>query len=142
MTSNALTIMPPEGSHWEFDEVRTKKGTESLGDAPILVWDTVAGAIAHYGEEGVKNSFDGTSFRVSYQGIARRMKIAGKTDDEIAAALVEFKPGNRTPGVSTPASRAGNAAKKAVAAGVDADKVTKLLEAAAAGEIDLSQFGL
>jgi hypothetical protein len=142
MTDNALTITPPEGSHWEFDEVRTKRGTETLGDAPILIWDSVEGAVNHYGEEGVKNSFDGTSFRVSYQGIARRMKIAGKSNDEIAAALVEFKPGNRTPGVSTPASRAGNAAKKAVAAGVDADKVTKLLEAAAAGEIDLSAFGL
>jgi len=137
-----LSIDAPQGAHWEWDEVKTAQGKESLGEVPLLVWDTLEGAVAHYTEEGVLNSLDGTSLRVSYQGIARRMKIAGKTDDEIAKAIIEFKPGKRAAGVSTPASRAKRAAAEAADAGVDGDAIAQLLKKIAAGEIDLASLGV
>src|SRR4051812_26193624 len=76
-----VTATAPEGFHFEYEEVKTDRGQKSLGNVPILVADSVEAAIALFGEEGVKNILDGTSLRVSYQGIARRMRAAGKTDD-------------------------------------------------------------
>lgn len=128
------TVAAPTGAHFEFEEVKTLKGTKSLGDVPILVWDSLDAAMSHYTEEGILNSLDGTSFRVSYQGIARRMRIAGKTDDEVAKAQLDFKPGKKAVGVSTPVSRAARAAKGA-AEKVDGDKIAAFLARVASGDI-------
>src|SRR5260221_11153366 len=89
-----ITTLPPSGAHFEWEETKTAKGAESLGEGPILIWDSLAGVVEHFGgEEGVTDVLDGTSLRVSYQGIMRRMKLAKKSDDEIAAAQIAFKPG-------------------------------------------------
>ena len=135
-----ITVTAPEGSHFEFEEVKTDRGTKSLGDVPILVWDDIDAVVEHYGAEGILASLDGTSFRVSYQSIARRYKLAGKSDDEIATALVEFKPGKRAAGVSTPVSRAKRAAKDAAEKmGDQADAVTDLLKLVADGKMTADQ---
>jgi hypothetical protein len=132
-----LSVQAPEGAHFDFRTVKTAKGTKNLGEVPILVWDTLAGMVAHYGEEGVLGTEDGTSLLVSYQGIARRMRMAGKSDDDIAKAQVEFKPGTREVGVSTPKSRARNAAAKAAEklGGTAGDTIAAFLERVASGEI-------
>ena len=130
-----LTIEAPAGSHFDFDEVKTNRGTDSLGDVPLLVWDSLDGAVDHYGQEGITDILDGTSLRVSFQGIARRMKVAGKTDDEIAQAQVAFRPGKRGGGSSTPVSRAKNAAKDAAEKVGDGDLVAQLLARIASGDI-------
>lgn len=131
----ATTVTAPQGAHWEMEEVKTDRGAKSLGDHPILVWDDLDAVRAAYGDEGIKNILDGTSLRVSFQSIARRMTIAGKTDDEIAKAQVEFKPGKRQGGVSTPVSRARRAAEAAAEKTGAGDLLTKLLEKVASGEI-------
>lgn len=130
----SLNVQAPVGSHFEFEEVKTKKGTESLGDVPILVWDDVQAAIDHYGVEGIINILDGTSVRVSMQSIARRLKAAGKGDDEIAQKQVEFKPGKREPGNAKPETKAARAAK-AASGKVDTDVLTAFLKKVADGEI-------
>lgn len=131
-----LAIAAPDGAHFEFEEVKTAKGSESLGHVPLLVWDKLDAATSHYGEEGIRDVMDGTSLRVSFQNIARRYKIAGKTDDEIASAMIAFKPGKRQGGVSTPVSRASRAAKAAAEkVGDEGDLVTTLLEKIAKGEL-------
>lgn len=130
-----LTVTAPEGAHFEFEEVRTAKGAESLGEVPILIWDNASAAIAQYGEEGVRDILDGTSLRVSFQSIARRMRAAGKTDDEIATAQVAFRPGKRAVGASTPESRAAKSARSAVAKSGNADLITALLDKVAKGEL-------
>ncbi len=122
-----LTVTAPEGSHFAFEEVKTAKGAESLGEVPILVWDTLAGAVANFGEEGVTDVLDGTSLRVSYQGIARRLKAGGKTDDDIAKAQADFKPGKRQGGASTPQSRAVRSVK-AASEKVDGDTLAMIME--------------
>jgi hypothetical protein len=129
-----LTVTAPEGAHFDFEEVKTAKGSESLGSVPILIWDSVDAARSHYTDEQIRNVLDGTSLRVSFQSIARRYKMAGKSDDEIAKAQIEFKPGKRVGGVSTPVSRAARAAKSA-AEKVDGDVVAALLEKIAKGEL-------
>lgn len=143
--SPQLTIAAPDGAHFEYEEVKTARGTKSLGEVPILVFDSVQAAVTQYGEEGVKGVLDGTSLRVSFQGIARRMRIAGKSDDEIAKAELEFRPGTRVVGASTPVSRARNAAAKAAEAvgAENADKVAQFLDLVSAGKIsaeDLAGF--
>jgi len=130
-----LSINAPAGSHFEFEEVKTARGTQSLGDVPILVWDSLDGLVGQYGEDGVLTMADGTSVRVSFQNIARRFKAAGKTDDEIATAQVNFKPGKRQGGASTPASRAARAAKKAVEQTGQGEAIEKLLAKIAAGDL-------
>lgn len=130
-----LATQAPAGSHFEFEEVKTAKGAESLGHVPILIWDDVTAAIGHYTEEGVRDVLDGTSLRVSFQNIARRYKVAGKTDEEIATAMVAFKPGKRQGGASTPVSRAAKASKAAAEKIGDGDLVTALLEKIAKGEL-------
>ena len=140
--ASSLTVEAPAGSHWEFEEVKTKHGKDTLGPRPILVWDSVDGARAYYGEEGILRILDGTSARVSMQSIARRMAIAGKSDDEIAKAQVEFRPGTRVVGESTPVSRAARAARSAAEklGGESGDAIAKFLEKVAAGDIDVSQY--
>ncbi len=132
-----LTVQAPAGAHFEFRKVKTAHGTKDLGEVPILVWDTVPGMVAHYGEEGVLGTEDGTSLLVSFQGIGRRMRQAGKSDDDIATAQVAFRPGTREVGVSTPKSRARNAAAKAAEklGGTAGDTIASFLEKVASGEI-------
>ena len=130
----SLTLEAPAGSHFDFDEVKTKGGSQSLGEVPILIWDDVNAAVGHYTEDGVKNILDGTSLRVSFQGIARRMRIAGKSDDEIADAMLKFRPGQRQVGAATPASRAARSAKQA-AEKVDGDTIAAFLKKVAEGGI-------
>jgi len=132
MTLTAVSA--PEGSHFEFDEVKTAKGSKTLGQVPILVWDKLDAMRLYYTEEGVLGMMDGTSPRVSYQGIARRMKLQGKSDDEIAQAQLEFRPGTRVVGAPTPVSRATKAAKQA-AEKVSGDTIAAFLEKVAKGEI-------
>lgn len=128
------TVVAPDGAHFEFETVKTKGGTKDLGPVPILVWDNLGAATEHYTEEGVRGILDGTSLRVSFQGIARRMRVQGKSDDEIASAQIKFRPGTREIGQPTPASRAAKAAK-AASAKVDGDKVAAFLARVAAGDI-------
>lgn len=131
------TIEAPAGAHWSYEEVKTEKGTKSLGnDNPLLVFDSVEGLKEKYGDEGLLAIADGTSLRVSFQNIIRRMKVAGKSPDEMAKAQLEFKPGKRTVGESTPASRSARVAKAAVESGaVNEDQLTKLLEAIKSGKL-------
>jgi hypothetical protein len=101
----------------------------------------VTKAIAHYTEDGVRDVLDGTSLRVSFQNIARRYKVAGKSDTEIQNAMIQFKPGKRAGGVSTPVSRAARAAKGAAEkVGDQADLVTTLLEKIAKGELSIADL--
>lgn len=133
-----LTITAPSGAKFEYEEVRTKGGTVKLGEVPILVWVSLDSAVAYYGEAGILAVCDGTSFRVSFQNIARRAKAANKTDDEIATAQINFRPGKRVVGESTPKSRAAKAAGAAVEAGANADDIATLLEKIAKGELNAS----
>jgi len=138
-----ITTQAPEGAHFEFEEVKTDKGTKSLGEVPILVWDKATSAIEFYGEDAIRDVLDGTSLRVSFQSIARRYKGAGKSDDDIAKAMIEFRPGKRAVGASTPASRSARAAKAAVEKGaVNEEQLSALLEKIAKGEISMDQLGI
>lgn len=130
-----LNVTAPAGSHFEYEEVKTAKGTQSLGEKPLLVWDDIEAVRVAYGDEGLKDILDGTSCRVSFQAIARRMSVAGKSDDEIAQAQVSFKPGKRVGGASTPTSRAKRAAGDAAAKISNPDAITALMEKIAKGEI-------
>lgn len=131
----SITVQAPEGAHFEYETVKTKKGTEDLGEVPILVWDRVDAAVAFYGEEGICNILDGTSVRVSAQSIARRMKATGKfSDDEIAAKQLEFRPGKRVGGASKPENRAAKAAKSA-SEKVAPDVIEALMKKVISGEL-------
>lgn len=125
----------PDGAHFESEEVKTAKGQTSLGEVPILVWDDIEKARAYYGDEGIKNVLDGTSLRVSFQSIARRYRMAKKSDNEIKKAEVEFKPGSRVGGVSTPVSRARRKAETAAEKLSNPDVLSSFLEKIASGEI-------
>lgn len=130
-----LTVEAPQGAHFEMEEVKTDRGQKSLGEHPLLVWDDVDAAIAHYGKEGVANVLDGTSLRVAFQSISRRQAAAGKTDDDIAKAQIEYKPGKRQGGVSTPVSRARKAAETAAEKSGAGDLISQLMEKIAKGEV-------
>jgi len=138
---SSLTVQAPTGSHFEFEEVKTKHGKDTLGLRPILVWDNADAAREYYGEEGILRILDGTSTRVSFQSTARRMAIAGKSDDEIAKAQVDFRPGTRVVGESTPVSRAARAARSAAEklGGESGDAIAAFLEKVARGEIDMTR---
>lgn len=135
MAEATLAVDAPAGAHFQFEEVKTNRGTQSLGEVPILVWDDVDQMREHYGDEGLLAVCDGTSLRVSFQNIARRFKQAGKSDEEIAKAEIDFRPGKRQVGASTPATRAARSAKAAVEKGADADQIAKLMEKIASGEL-------
>lgn len=133
-----LTLAAPEGAHWSFEEVKTDKGTKSLGkENPLLVWDDLDKARAHYTDEGIRSVLDGTSLRVSFQNIVRRAIAGGKmTLDQIAQAQIDFKPGKRVVGESTPASRSARAAKAAVESGaIQEDTLAAFLEAVKSGKM-------
>lgn len=130
-----LLTSAPEGSEFKSEEVRTAKGTQSLGEVPILVWHNLQKMVEYYSEEGVLSMADGTSLRVSFQNIGRRLRSAGKSDDEIKDAQIRFKPGKRQVGESTPASRAARSAKAAVEKTGNAEAIEKLLAKIASGEL-------
>jgi hypothetical protein len=135
-----LSYEAPAGSRWAWDEVKTGHGKESLGEAPLLEWESVEGIVGHYGVEGALAAINGTSLWVSYQGIARRMKIAGKSDDEIAKAVLDFRPGKRAVGNPTPVSRAKNAAA-AAASVANGDAIAAFLARVARGEVQIGEDG-
>lgn len=135
-----LTVHAPHGAEFEMEEVKTKKGAESLGEVPILVWKSASAAIAHYGEQGIINMLDGTSLRVAAQSIARRYKLAKKSDDEIAQAQIDYKPGNRSSAPSTPAGRAAKAAKSATEKLGGSDTVANLLDLISSGKLSPEQL--
>lgn len=136
--SASLTVAAPEGAHFEFEEVKTARGATSLGNVPLLIWDDLDAAVAHYGVSGVMDVLDGTSLRVSFQNIARRYKAANKSNDEIAAAQIAFRPGKRPTG-TTPKSRATKAVS-AAAEKVGGDTVAKILEAIANNSLSAEQL--
>jgi len=139
MTATAVTqemgVKAPAGAHFAFEEVKTDRGTKSLGDVPILTWDDLDSMVKFYGEESILTMADGTSLRVSFQSIARRYSAAGKTLDDIAEAQIKFRPGKRQGGQSTPASRSARKAREAIEKGVDSQALETLLAKIAAGEI-------
>lgn len=136
---------PPEGFYWDFDEVKTDRKQKSLGEVPILTAkdgeEGAQGLMNKYGAQGICDIFNGTSGRVSFQAISRRLKLAGKSDEEIAAAQVAFAPGKRQGGQSTPVSRAANEAKN-LAKKVNGDAIAELLAKVASGQIDLRSLGI
>lgn len=140
-----LTVTAPSGSHFDMEEVKTAKGTQTLGDVPILVWDDLDALVGHIGKDGVVNMADGTSLRVAYQSIARRGRgVKDKdgntqTDDQIAQSQIDFRPGKHQGGTSTPQSRAKRAAG-AASEKVDGDVVAKLLEAIASGKLSAADI--
>lgn len=133
-----VTVAAPDGAEWGYDEVKTAHKQTSLGMVPILVWKDIDKARVHYGDEGIIAILDGTSVRVAGQAIARRNKVAGKTDDEIATLLVAYRPGKRVVGASTPVSRARKAAEQA-AEKIDPDLLTSILEKIANGTITAAE---
>jgi len=137
------TVQAPTGARFDDEEVRTAKGTQSLGLVPILVWEDHEAMAAHYGAQGLLDMADGTSLRVSFQSIARRFKAAEKSDDEIANAQIAYRPGKRAAGVSTPESRAARSARAAVEKTGNSEAITALLDKISRGEIsaeDLAQL--
>lgn len=135
-----LQTTAPEGAHFDYEEVKTAKGQSSLGNVPILVWDDLTKATEFYGAEAICDVLDGTSLRVSFQNIARRYKIANKSDEEIATAMVQFRPGKRVVGASTPTSRAARLAKTATEKVGGGETVEKLLAKIASGELSQSDL--
>lgn len=121
---------PPPGARFEYDEVKTDRGQKSLGQVPILTWDESEegfnGALAYYGAAGIARFINGTSARVSFQGILRRGKQANKTDEQMALDQLNFRPGSRQGGQSTPVSRAANATRKA-AQKISGDSIAELM---------------
>lgn len=139
--TGTLSLDAPDGAKFEEEEVKTARGTKSLGNVPMLIWEDLEKAVTYYGEDGIKDVLDGTSLRVSFQNIGRRFATAGKTKDEIAQAQINFRPGKRVVGPSTPASRAGNAARRAAEKlGDRADDITSFLERLAKGEVPQAQL--
>lgn len=138
-----LTVQAPEGAHFDFSEVKTNRGTQSLGNVPILVWDSIEAAVKFYGEEAALAAFNNTGLRVPFQSIARRGRVSGKLDaNGIAQEELEYKPGQVERAPSTAASRAKSAAAKAAEAlGEDgADTLTTLMQKFASGELTLADL--
>lgn len=135
--SPLTAVQAPQGAHFEFEVVKTAHGEKDLGPAPLLIWDDLEAARAFYGDEAILGILDGTSLRVSFQGTARRGRIKGESDDDIAKKQLEFRPGTRAVGVSTPVSRAARAAKQAAdkLGGTAGDTIAAFLERVAKGEL-------
>lgn len=131
-------IPAPDGAHWELEDLSTAQGKESLGEVPMLVWDTFSGCVAHYTEEKVMDTLNGSSFRNTYQGIGRRLKVAGKSNAEIAQAILDWKPGLRA--AQSPETRAKRAAADATKV-VGGDAIALLLKRIARGEISVDENG-
>lgn len=132
---STLTVTAPEGATFEYGEVKTKAGEQTLGQVPLLVWNDLNAAREYYGDEGICDILNGTSLRVSFQSIARRGRTQNKSDDEIAQAQLKFRPGKKAVGVSTPVSRARKAADSAAQKLSNPDLLTALLAKIESGEI-------
>jgi thiol:disulfide interchange protein len=140
-----LTVQAPEGAEFVMSPVNAKRGTQSLGEVPILTWRNLDAARRHYGDEKILDSLDGTSLRVAFQAIARRGRASGKlTFNQIAEAQVKYQPGSRTVAASTPVSEARKAAEKAAqkVGAESASKLTALLNKINSGEIDVNDPSL
>lgn len=132
--SESLTIVAPAGAEFEFETV--KQATGDSFEVPILKWNDLDAATQYYGQASILDILDGTSLRVSFQGIARRLAVAKKPIDEIAKAQVDFRPGKRAVGAATPASKVAKTAKQI--ADKDPAKVASiqaLLDKIASGEL-------
>lgn len=143
-TANQYSLSsPPPGARFEYDEVKTDRGQKSLGLCPILTWEETdeghQGALAYYGVSGIARFINGTSLRVSCQGIIRRGKAAGKTDEKMAEEQLAFRPGSRQGGQSTPASRAASASKKA-AGKFSGDSIAEMMNRLATDEAFANQI--
>lgn len=136
----SVTVDAPAGASWEYGEVKTAGGERDLGPVPILVWNDLDQARAFYGDEGINDILNGTSLRVSFQSIARRGRIANKTDDEIATAQVAFRPGKKAVGASTPVSRARKAADTAAQKLENPDLLTQFLAKVAEGGLSEAEL--
>ena len=138
-----LTVQPPEGAEFVWGEVKTNRGTESLGQVPILRWTSVTAAVQFYGEEPALNALNDTGLKVPFQSIARRGRASGKLDaNGIAQEQIDYRPGSRAAAASTPASRAKSAAAKAAETLGEngADVLTTLLARIQRGEISADQL--
>lgn len=140
--TGTLSVAAPAGAEFKLEEVKTARGTKSVGEVPILVWNDLEKARDYYGDEGIQDVLDGTSLRVSFQNIGRRYASAGKSMDEIAEAQLKFRPGKRAVGVSTPASRTANTARRASEkiGGEASETLSKFLERVARGEVSEEQL--
>lgn len=130
---------PPPGFYFDLDEVKGDHGQTSYGKRPLLtVNEDVEGAkalLAFYGDEGTCRFYNGTSGRVQFQGVARRVTVKGKKEgwsdekinETIAEEQLKYRPGKRAGGQSTAQSRAVAAAKKA-AGKVSGDALAGLME--------------
>lgn len=123
-----VTTAAPAGSHFDFESVKDKQ--ENEWEVPMLIWDDFQKMTEYYGAEGILRIADGTSLRVVFQGIARRVMQAKEpgTLEDIAKGQVEYKPGERRgASESTPVSRAGRMARKAAEAKPEsADLIAKI----------------
>ena len=138
-----LTVAAPDGAHFEFSEVKTNRGTQSLGQVPILVWDDGNKAMEYYGHESFLAAFNNTGLRVPFQSIARRGRVSGKLDaNAIAQEELEYKPGQVERAPSTAASRAKSAAAQAAEklGEEGADTLTTLMRKFASGELTLDDL--
>lgn len=54
-----------------------------------------------FGEEAVNKAAD-SAIKIDYQDVARRMMIAGESDEKILEALQAYKPGESKPRTSDP----------------------------------------
>lgn len=137
-----LTVAAPTGSHWDWSEVKTARGTKSLGQIPILVWDDPQAALEFYGPEAFLSGFNNTGLRVPFQGIGRRGRAGGKMDaNAIAQEQLEYKPGQTERAAPTATSRAKSAAARAAEQlGEGADLITTLLNKVANKEITEEQL--
>lgn len=138
-----LSLEAPDGARWDYGEVKTNRGTQSLGKVPILVWDDPQKAIEFYGQEAFLAAFNNTGLRVPFQSIARRKRVAGVVDaNEIAQEMIDYKPGETERAAPTAASRAASAAKRATEALSEGGKdlFTTLLDKVAKGEISEAQL--
>lgn len=134
---------PPTGFYFDWDEVKGDHGQVSFGKRPLLtVNEDPEGAKAlyeFYGNEGVARFYNGTSGRVQFQGVARRVTAKGKKEgwsdekinEEIAKQELEYRPGKRAGGQSTAQSRAVAAMKKA-AGKIPGDALAGLMDRVAA----------
>jgi hypothetical protein len=138
-----LSVQAPDGAHWDWSEVKTARGTQSLGEVPILAWDSLEKAQAFYGEESALAAFNNTGLRVPFQSIARRGRVSGKLDaNGIAQEQLDYRPGQVERAQSTPASRAKSAAARAAETlgGESADVLAEFLNRFASGQLSIEQL--
>jgi hypothetical protein len=130
---------PPPGFKWDWDEVKGDHGQLSFGQRPILTAldgeEGGQGLLKFYGWDGIARIYNGTSGRVQFQGVDRRITQKGKKEgwdeDKINAICAEeqlkYRPGKRASGQSTAQSRAAAAAKKA-SGRIGGDAIASMIE--------------